>query len=193
MEPGGANNRGTPARRERRFASGCGRSAVIDESFLAEGGGVEDDREVIANETDKKVVLIIENDLPFMRILMDRGKRKGVQDAGRGSRRCRLLAMAKHYRAGWPLRSTSTCQEWMGGRCWIGSNTTPLTRHIPVHIISMSDEGTPRDAARRELAYLSKPVERGRALQTKRSASIRGFRGSSRSATCLSVEENDDV
>ena len=157
--------------------------SLLDESLLTEIE-VEDDRDVIA-ETDK-VVLIIENDLPFMRILRDRAHDKGFKclAAVRGDVG---LAMARHYR---PDAITLDI-DLPGMDGWSVLDRLkhyPLTRHIPVHIISMADEAH-RGLRLGAMAYLSKPVER-EALDAA-FASIRGF--VDRKVRNLLIVEDDDV
>jgi len=159
------------------------RTAEIDDSLALESD-VEDDRDVIA-ETDK-VVLIIENDPPFLRILMDRARDKGFKclAAVRGDVG---LAMARHYRPD-AITLDIDLPGMDGWSVLDRLKHEPLTRHIPVHIISMADEAH-RGMRLGAMAYLSKPVER-EALD-EAFATIRGF--VDRQVRNLLVVEDDDV
>ncbi|HXG86908.1 MAG TPA: HAMP domain-containing protein [Vicinamibacterales bacterium] len=159
------------------------RPIVFDESLLTENE-VEDDRDRIS-ENDM-VVLVVENDIPFLRILMDRAKEKGFKclAAVRGDVG---LAMARHYR---PDAITLDI-EMPGMDGWSVLDRLkhdPITRHIPVHIISSSEESH-RGMRLGAMAYLEKPVER-EALDDA-FAQIRGF--VDRKVRNLLIVEDDDV
>jgi HAMP domain-containing protein/CheY-like chemotaxis protein/GAF domain-containing protein len=130
------------------------RPIAIDESLLLEGE-VDDDRAAIA-DTDK-VVLVIENDLPFMNILMDRARQKGFKclAAVRGDVG---LAMARKYQPD-AITLDIDLPGMDGWSVLDRLKHDPDTRHIPVHIISMSDDAH-RGMRQGAMAFLSKPVER---------------------------------
>jgi signal transduction histidine kinase/DNA-binding response OmpR family regulator len=143
------------------------RRTVVDESLVGESD-VEDDRDSLA--VADRVVLIIENDLAFMRILMDRAHAKAFKclAAVRGDVG---LALARRFRPD----AITLDLDLPGLDGWSVLDRLkhdPETRHIPVHIISMLDEAQ-RGMRLGAMAYLSKPVER-EALD-EAFASIRGF------------------
>jgi hypothetical protein len=143
------------------------RPITVDESLLLEGE-VEDDRVNIT--PNDKVVLIIENDLPFTHILMDRARQKGFKclAAVRGDVG---LAMARRYQP----EAITLDIDLPGMDGWSVLDRLkhdPDTRHIPVHIISMSDDAH-RGMRQGAMAFLSKPVEREKLDEAF--ASIRTF------------------
>jgi signal transduction histidine kinase/HAMP domain-containing protein/DNA-binding response OmpR family regulator len=156
--------------------------APIDESVLV-AGEVDDDRNTIT-DTDR-VVLVIENDVPFLQILMDRAREKGFKclAAVRGDIG---LAMARHYRPD-AITLDIDLPGMDGWSVLDRLKHDPLTRHIPVHIISMADEAH-RGMRLGAMAYLEKPVER-EALD-EAFAQIRGFLDR-KVRNLLIVEDND--
>jgi HAMP domain-containing protein/CheY-like chemotaxis protein/GAF domain-containing protein len=158
------------------------RPAHVDESLLAESE-VDDDRESLTS-TDR-VVLIIENDLPFMRILIDRARDKGFKclAAVRGDVG---LALARRYQPD-AITLDIDLPGMDGWSVLDRLKHDPQTRHIPVHIISMLDEPH-RGMRLGAMAYLSKPVER-EALD-EAFAAIRGFIDR-KVRNLLVVEDND--
>jgi HAMP domain-containing protein/CheY-like chemotaxis protein len=143
------------------------RPIAVDESLLLEGE-IEDDRASI-NASDK-VVLIIENDLPFAHILMDRARQKGFKclAAVRGDVG---LAMARRYQPD-AITLDIDLPGMDGWSVLDRLKHDPDTRHIPVHIISMSDDAH-RGMRQGAMAFLSKPVEREKLDEAF--ASIRTF------------------
>jgi CheY-like chemotaxis protein len=115
-------------------------------------------------------VLIVENDLPFMRILIDRARAKGFKcvAAVRGDVG---LALARRYQPD-AITLDIDLPGMDGWSVLDRLKHDPQTRHIPVHIISMMDEPH-RGMRQGAMAYLPKPVER-EALD-EAFASIRGF------------------
>jgi CheY-like chemotaxis protein len=116
---------------------------------------IGDDRADI-HEGDR-VLLIIEDDLPFARIMLQMAHDKGfkVIAAARGDIG---LALANQYR---PDAITLDIQL-PGVDGWTVLDRlkrSPSTRHIPVHVISV-DEMNRRGAALGAFAYLEKPVSR---------------------------------
>ena len=156
---------------------------AVDESLLAESD-VDDDRDLDRPRT--RSVLVIENDLPFMRILMDRAREKGFKclAAVRGDVG---LAMARHYQPD-AITLDIDLPGMDGWSVLDRLKHDPATRHIPVHIISMADDAH-RGMRLGAMAYLSKPVER-EALD-EAFASIRGFLD--RKVRNLLVVEDNDV
>jgi HAMP domain-containing protein/CheY-like chemotaxis protein/signal transduction histidine kinase len=160
------------------------RAIAVDESLLVESD-VPDDRRIL--QPGDRVVLIIENDVPFASILADLAREKGFKclvavrgDAG--------LAMAKLYK---PDAITLDI-DLPGVDGWTVLDRLkhdPETRHIPVHIISMLEEAAQRGLRLGAMAYLAKPVE-AEALATA-FGSIHGF--IDRKIKNLLVVEDNDV
>ena len=93
-----------------------------------------------------------------MRILIDRAHEKGFKCLRRG----RAATSASRWRATispMPSRSTSILPGMDGWSVLDRLKHDPATRHIPVHIISMTDEAH-RGMRLGAMAFLSKPVER---------------------------------
>ncbi|AFZ16358.1 HAMP domain-containing protein [Allocoleopsis franciscana] len=114
---------------------------------------IADDRENI--QPDDRVLLIIEDDLKFARILLDMAREQGFKvlvaarsDIG--------LAMAREYQ---PDAITLDIQlPGMDG--WMVLDRLkhdPNTRHIPVHILTV-EEGRQRGLQLGAIAYLQKPI-----------------------------------
>ncbi len=157
-------------------------AAEIEASLIAQND-VADDRAQISD--GDRVVLIVEDDLSFLRILMDMAREKGFKclaatrgDAG--------LAMARHYQ---PDAITLDI-ELPGLDGWSVLDRLKhdaATRHIPVHIISMLEEAH-RGMRLGAMAHLTKPVER-EALEHA-FTTIAGFIDR-KVKTLLVVEDND--
>jgi CheY-like chemotaxis protein len=116
---------------------------------------VEDDREQL-REGDR-VLLIIEDDAKFARIMVDMAREKGfkVVVADRGDTG---LALANELR---PDAITLDIQlPVMDGWSVLATlKKNPRTRHIPVHVISIN-ERSPRASTLGAFAYLEKPVSK---------------------------------
>jgi CheY-like chemotaxis protein/signal transduction histidine kinase/HAMP domain-containing protein len=157
-------------------------AAELEASLIAQSD-VADDRAQISD--GDRVVLIIEDDVSFLRILMDMAREKGFKclaatrgDAG--------LAMARHYQ---PDAITLDI-ELPGLDGWSVLDRLKhdaATRHIPVHIISMLEEAH-RGMRLGAMAHLTKPVER-EALEHA-FTTIAGFIDR-KVKTLLVVEDND--
>jgi len=185
-EPGRIDVRApSPARAaaSAEVAAAITRPIAVDETLLAVGE-VQDDRETL--QPDDRVVLIIENDLSFVRILADMAHEKGfkVLAALRGDVG---LAMAKHYQPD-AITLDIDLPVTDGWTVLDRLKHDPSTRHIPVHIISMLEEAQ-RGMRLGAMAYLSKPVAR-ESLDAAFS-SIRGF--IDRKVKSLLVVEDNDV
>ncbi|PLS77041.1 MAG: hybrid sensor histidine kinase/response regulator, partial [Chloroflexi bacterium] len=131
-------------------------SAAVElavESELLLHGEISDDREAI-NPGDR-VLLIIEDDPPFARILLDLARDKGFKGiiASRGDLG---LALARKWK---PDAITLDLQLPIvdGWSVLDRLKHDPATRHIPVHIISVM-EGRHRGLHQGAIAYLQKPV-----------------------------------
>ncbi len=114
---------------------------------------IEDDREVIGSKD--QVLLIIEDDTNFVRVLLDRARAMGfkglVAQSGDAA-----LSLVRHYR---PHAITLDLHlpQSEGWSVLERLKNDPRTRHIPVHIISI-DEQRGRGLMLGALAFLTKPV-----------------------------------
>ncbi|BAZ17484.1 two-component hybrid sensor and regulator [Calothrix sp. NIES-4071] len=128
--------------------------AVIDEAQLLSEQAIEDDRENI--QPGESLLLIIEDDLNFVRILIDIAQQQNfkVIVATRGDVG---LAMARLYQPTAIMLDMNL--PVMDGWTVLDRLKHDLnTRHIPVHIMSV-DEGRQRSLQQGAIAYLQKPVE----------------------------------
>jgi CheY-like chemotaxis protein len=146
---------------------------------------VNDDRNDI--QTGDKVLLIIEDDVDFARILLDMAREKGFKGivALRGDTG---LALARRFKPD-AITLDISLPIIDGWTVLDRLKHDPKTRHIPVHLISAADEAKARGLRQGALAFLKKPVTRdalSEALQ-----SVRGF--IERRVKNLLVVEDDDV
>ncbi len=115
---------------------------------------IEDDRNSL--ETGDRVLLIVEDDVNFARILLDTGRRQGFKGivALQGDT---ALAMAREYQ---PHAITLDLQLPLidGWTVLDHLKRDPQTRHIPVQVISVMDRE--RGSLVKAISYLEKPVSR---------------------------------
>src|SRR6185295_18294778 len=156
--------------------------APIDLSTI--GSAVPDDRDGIA--AGDRVLLIIENDLNFAPILLDAARQKGFKGivAVRGDVG---LAMARQLKPD-AITLDIELPELDGWSVLDRLKHDPATRHIPVHIISVTDEAL-RGLKLGAIAHLSKPVTT-EALETALTT-ITGF--IERKVKNLLIVEDNDV
>ncbi|MBD2006456.1 MULTISPECIES: HAMP domain-containing protein [Cyanophyceae] len=142
----------------------------IDEgrTYVQSPSAITDDRENI--EQGDRILLIIEDDVNFARIMLDMAREQGFKglvalrsDTG--------LAMVRHYQPDaimldirLPIMDGWTVLDRL--------KHDPATRHIPVHILSV-EEGQQRSLQQGAIAYLKKPVS-SEAI-TKALTEIKGF------------------
>ena len=148
------------------------------------GSAVPDDRDTIA-EGDR-VLLIVENDVNFAPILLDAARQKGFRGviATRGDVG---LAMARQLKPD-AITLDIDLPELDGWSVLDRLKHDPATRHIPVHIISVTDEAL-RSLKLGAIAHLSKPVTTD-TLETALTT-ITGF--IERRVKNLLIVEDDDV
>jgi CheY-like chemotaxis protein len=137
------------------FANVVGTPVALAEPDPIVTRPIDDDRASI-NEGDR-VLLVIEDDVAFARIMLQMGREKGfkVIVATRGDTG---LGLATKYA---PDAITLDVKlPGMDGLTLLDRlKRNPGTRHIPVHVISI-DEASRRGAALGAFAYLEKPVSR---------------------------------
>jgi HAMP domain-containing protein/CheY-like chemotaxis protein/signal transduction histidine kinase len=145
---------------------------------------VPDDRAVI--QPDDRVLLIVEDDPGFARILLDTAREKGFKGliALRGDVG---LDLARQFN---PDAITLDLQlPVIGGWTLLDRlKHDPATRHIPIHIISASDERQ-RGLQLGAIAYLQKPVTRDALMEAF--AGMKGF--VERKVRNLLVVEDDEI
>ena len=142
----------TPSRREHPAASTAARTA---RTHGRDRYVVEDDHEVI--EPGDRVVLIVENDANFAKVLLDMAREKGFKgivalDGDTG------VTLAHEYRPD-AITLDIDLPGMDGWKVLDRSSTTPITRHIPVHIIS-GIERRQQGLKAGAMAYLEKPVSK---------------------------------
>ena len=133
------------------------------------------------------MLLIVEDDLAFARILLDAGPREGLQGPGRRARRGRPGPGPRAEADAITL--DISLPDIDGWRVLDRLKDDPATRHIPVHIISVADEPE-RALQQGALGFLHKPADQGRAGRGLRHACASSSTGGSRS---LLVVEDDEV
>ncbi|MGQ0649444.1 MAG: HAMP domain-containing protein [Gemmatimonadaceae bacterium] len=114
---------------------------------------IEDDREVI--EPGDDTLLIVEDDAHYAQILLDLARKQGFKGivAGRGQT---ALGLARDYR---PTAITLDVflPDMLGWTVLNNLKLDPVTRHIPVQILSVEEERQ-RGLAYGALSYLVKPA-----------------------------------
>jgi signal transduction histidine kinase/DNA-binding response OmpR family regulator/HAMP domain-containing protein len=147
-------------------------------------GAISDDRSDIQN--GDHVLLIVEDDIRFARILLDRARDKGFKGivTSKGES---VLPLARKFR---PHAITLDIRlpDLDGWTVLDRLKHDPETRHIPVHVISVAEERQ-RGLKQGAIAYLNKPVTRealDQALATMKQFIERGVKR-------LLVVEDDDA
>ncbi len=120
---------------------------------LVEDLVIDDDRNLI--ERDDSVLLIVEDDITFARILVDMTHDRGLKAlvALRGST---AMALAREFRPG-AITLDINLPDMAGWTILDRFKHDPATRHIPVHIIS-GDENRRLGLALGAMTYLEKSV-----------------------------------
>jgi HAMP domain-containing protein/signal transduction histidine kinase/CheY-like chemotaxis protein len=114
-----------------------------------------DDREVI--HPGDPVLLIVENDLPFARVLLEVAREKGFKGLVT-SLGAAALAMAREYKPQ-ALTLDLCLPDIDGWRVLERLKTDTQTRHIPVCVISTEEEGSDRALRVGALDFVSKPIQ----------------------------------
>jgi CheY-like chemotaxis protein len=122
---------------------------------IAEDLVVEDDRNFI--KEGEPLVLIIEDDITFARILLDLAHEKGLKAlvALRGGT---ALSLAREFKPG-AITLDINLPDMAGWTILDRLKHDPATRHIPVHIIS-GDENRRTGLALGAMSYLEKSITR---------------------------------
>src|SRR5439155_17285613 len=130
-------------------------SAVAEASaaFLTKSGDVDDDRESIG--TDDQVLLIVEDDATFAKILLDRAREKGFKGVVTSTGES-VPVLARRFRPD-AITLDLGLPDVDGWAVLDRLKHDPDTRHIPVHIISGTDEPL-RGLRQGALAFLNKPA-----------------------------------
>jgi CheY-like chemotaxis protein len=147
-------------------------------------GDVSDDRSDI--EPDDQVVLIVEDDAGFARVLLDRAREKGFKGIVAATGEA-VPVLARRYRPN-AITLDIGLPDVDGWTVLDRLKHNPETRHIPVHIIS-GTEDTIRGLKQGAIAFLHKPATKEALDQAFND--IRGF--VDRTVKRLLVVEDDEV
>jgi CheY-like chemotaxis protein len=147
-------------------------------------GDLRDDRDTI--RTGDQILLIVEDDVPFARVLLDRAREMGFKGivTTRGEMAPKLAREFHPHAITLDIRLPDSDGWAVLDRL----KHDPETRHIPVHIITVTEERQ-RGLRRGALAYLHKPVSREGLDRTL--ASIKEF--IERQVKRLLVVDDDEV
>jgi CheY-like chemotaxis protein len=182
---GGEQSTSPASFRSRTFGRSALRQAppVIEEPTVVIEEQVPDDRDNI--KQGDRVVMIVEDDVNFARILIDMAHDKGFKGiaATRGET---ALALAKRYRPD-AITLDINLPDMEGWTVLDRLKHDKVTRHIPVHIIS-GDEETARGLKLGAFAQIQKPVTKD-ALD-EAFGKIRGF-VERPNKTLLVIEDNE--
>ena len=128
---------------------------VSTTAALVEDLAIDDDRNLI--QPGDPVLLIVEDDITFARILLDLAHEKNLKAliALRGSA---ALALAREFTPG-AITLDINMPDMAGWTILDRLKIDPATRHIPVHIIS-GDEDRRRGLALGAMTYLEKSTDR---------------------------------
>ena len=131
---------------------------LLTNAPIAPSASVKDDRDQI--QPGDRVLLIIEDDINFARILVDMARQQGFK-ALAATRSDAGLAMAREFKPD-AITLDINLPVMDGWSVLDRLKHDPTTRHIPVHILSV-EEARQRSLQLGAIAYLQKPVS-GEAL-----------------------------
>ncbi|MCD1258419.1 response regulator [Paenibacillus athensensis] len=117
---------------------------------------IPDDREGLSPQDGDKVILIIEDDARFAKVLMDLSRKKGFKCLAAGDG-FTALQLAKRYVPGAILLDLGL-PDMSGLKVLDHLKFDGETRHIPVHIISGRDDGAASSLKKGAVGFLPKPV-----------------------------------
>ncbi len=142
---------------------------VLDPSHLIASVEVPDDRDLI--QPGDRVLLIVDDDAPFAKILLELARENGFRGvvALRGDTGLTLARELRPDAITLDLRLPVVDGWGILDRL----KHDPRTRHIPVHVISAVEEGRQRGLRLGAIAYLQKPIDH--ATLSSAFASVRGF------------------
>jgi HAMP domain-containing protein/signal transduction histidine kinase/DNA-binding response OmpR family regulator len=128
-------------------------ATAMNTEELVEDLVIDDDRNLI--QADDSVLLIVEDDITFARILVDMAHERGLKAlvALRGSS---AMTLAREFKPG-AITLDINLPDMAGWTILDRLKHDPSTRHIPVHIIS-GDENRRRGIALGAMTYLEKSV-----------------------------------
>jgi signal transduction histidine kinase/HAMP domain-containing protein/CheY-like chemotaxis protein len=128
---------------------------VTNQAAVVHDIELDDDRHII--QPDDAVLLIVEDDVTFARILVDMAHDRGIKVlvALRGGT---ALSLAREFGPG-AVTLDITLPDMAGWTILDRLKHDPLTRHIPVHVIS-GDENRRRGLALGAMTYLEKSVSK---------------------------------
>ena len=156
----------------------------LEPAFLIQNE-VDDDHAHI--QPGDRTLLIIESDIDFARVLLGMAREKGFKGivAGRGDIG---LALARRFKPD-AITLDLVLPILDGWRVLDALKHDPRTRHIPVHIISGTDEERNQILRKGALAFLKKPVTTEALAEAL--GSVKGF--IERRVKSLLIVEDDDV
>jgi CheY-like chemotaxis protein/signal transduction histidine kinase len=141
----------------------------LDPAHLVADGAIADDRDAI--QPGDRVLLIIDDDPPFAKILLELARENGFRGvvALRGDTGLTLARELRPDAITLDLRLPVVDGWGILDRL----KHDPRTRHIPVHLISAVEEGRQRGLRLGAMAYLQKPIDR--ATLSSALARVKGF------------------
>ena len=141
----------------------------LDPAHLVADGAIADDRDAI--QPGDRVLLIIDDDPPFAKILLELARESGFRGvvALRGDTGLTLARELRPDAITLDLRLPVVDGWGILDRL----KHDPRTRHIPVHLISAVEEGRQRGLRLGAMAYLQKPIDR--ATLSSALARVKGF------------------
>jgi HAMP domain-containing protein/signal transduction histidine kinase/CheY-like chemotaxis protein len=128
-------------------------TSPLENQELSDEMGLDDDRNLI--EPGDSILLIVEDDITFARILMDLAHDHGLK-ALVALRGASAISLAREFRPG-AVTLDINLPDMAGWTILDRLKHDPATRHIPVHVIS-GDENRRRGMALGAISYLEKAM-----------------------------------